>query len=365
LSHPEQDEKWMIRALELARAGVGLASPNPHVGAVVLDANGSVAGEGAHTYAGVKHAEVLALEQAGQRARGGTLYLNLEPCSHHGRTGPCADAVIAAGVKLVVAAIEDPNPAVSGRGFERLREAGIEVTVGMCERKAQRLNEGFAKWIRTGRPFVTLKSATSREGFIAPLDRTRISFTGAEANAFVQDLRHANDAIVVGVGTVLADDPLLTDRSGKPRRRPLVRVVLDSRLRIPLTSQVVTSAADDVVVFCCDGNSEHRRELEQRGVRVEIVPEARGLVDLRAVLERLGREKILSVMIEGGAEVNRNVLENDLADKIIVLKSPRSIEQGLHWTGGAIFDEAKAVETNEHRFGKDTATEFYIHNPYA
>ena len=355
----------MARALDLAHAGVGVASPNPHVGAVVLEPQGAVAGEGMHTYAGLKHAEVIALEQAGKRARGGTLYLNLEPSSHQGRTGPCADAVIAAGVKRVVAAIEDPNPSVSGRGFARLRDAGIEVTVGFREREAQRLNEAFAKWIRTGLPFVTLKSATSREGFIAPLDRTRTQLTGEAAMAHVQVLRHAHDAILVGVGTVLADDPLLTDRSGKPRRRRLMRVILDSTLRIPLLSQLVTSVADDVLVFCCDGNSEHRRELEERGVRVVVVPEANGLVDLQAALEYLGREKLLSVIVEGGAEVNRCVLENDIADKIFLYTSPKTMTEGLHWTGGARFDPAAALETTQHKFGDDTATEIYLHNPYA
>jgi diaminohydroxyphosphoribosylaminopyrimidine deaminase/5-amino-6-(5-phosphoribosylamino)uracil reductase len=355
----------MTRALELARTGIGLASPNPHVGAVVLDANGNIAGEGTHTYAGVKHAEVIALEQAGERAHGGTLYLNLEPCSHQGRTGPCADAVIAARVKRVVAAMQDPNPAVSGRGFEKLRAAGIDVTVGVCEREARKLNEAFAKWIGTGLPFVTLKAATSHEGFIAPLDRSRTAFTGAQANAFVHELRHANDAILVGVGTVLADDPLLTDRTGKPRRRPLLRVVLDSQLRIAINAKLVTSAADDVVVFCCHGDSAHRRELEQRGVRVVIAPEAGGRVDFATVLEWLGREKLLSVMVEGGAEVNRDVLQNDVADKIIVIRSSKSLSDGLHWTGGAAVDEQKAVERIEHQFGEDTACEFYLHDPYA
>lgn len=362
---PQTDQRHMTRALELARTGIGLASPNPHVGAVVLDANGNIAGEGTHTYAGVKHAEVIALEQAGERAHGGTLYLNLEPCSHQGRTGPCADAVIAARVKRVVAAMQDPNPAVSGRGFEKLRAAGIDVTVGVCEREARKLNEAFAKWIGTGLPFVTLKAATSHEGFIAPLDRSRTAFTGAQANAFVHELRHANDAILVGVGTVLADDPLLTDRTGKPRRRPLLRVVLDSQLRIPINAKLVTSAADDVVVFCCHGDSAHRRELEQRGVRVVIAPEAGGRVDFATVLEWLGREKLLSVMVEGGAEVNRDVLQNDVADKIIVIRSSKSLSDGLHWTGGAAVDEQKAVERIEHQFGEDTACEFYLHDPYA
>lgn len=361
----ERDESFIARALELARAGIGLASPNPHVGAVVLDANGNVVGEGTHTYAGVKHAEVIALEQAGERASGGTLYLNLEPCSHQGRTGPCADTVIAAGVKRVVAAMQDPNPAVSGRGFAKLRAAGIEVAIGVCEREARRLNEAFTKWIRTGLPFVKLKSAMSLDGFIAPLDRTRTQLTGPDANAKVHEFRHAHDAILVGIGTVLADDPLLTDRSGKPRRRPLLRVVLDSSLRIPLSSQLVTTVADDLLVFCCHEDVVRRRELEARGVRVETVPAAAdGRVDLSLVLKRLGDEKILSVMIEGGAAVNRSALTNDVVDKLFLFQSPTSLGEGLSWTGGALFNPARAMETNTFHFGDDVATEMYLKDPY-
>jgi diaminohydroxyphosphoribosylaminopyrimidine deaminase / 5-amino-6-(5-phosphoribosylamino)uracil reductase len=355
----------MARALELARAGIGLASPNPHVGAVVLDASGAVAGEGTHTYAGRKHAEVIALEQAGQRARGGTLYLNLEPCSHQGRTGPCADAVIAAGVNSVVAAMQDPNLAVSGHGFEKLRAAGIEVTVGVCEREARKLNEAFAKWIRTGVPFVTLKSAISRDGKIAPVSGERTWITGEAARAHAHELRHVNDAILVGVGTVLADDPMLTDRSGKPRRRPLLRAVLDSHLRIPLTSQLVTTAADDVIVFCRNGETERRLALEQRGVSIEpIGKRADGQIDIYDVLKHLGLQQMLSVIIEGGAQVNRTAVENDIADKVFLYQSPTMLAGGLDWTGGALFHPARAIETNRYRFGDDVATEMYFHNPY-
>jgi diaminohydroxyphosphoribosylaminopyrimidine deaminase/5-amino-6-(5-phosphoribosylamino)uracil reductase len=261
--------------------------------------------------------------------------------------------------------MQDPNPAVSGRGFARLRDAGIEVTVGVREGEARKLNEGFAKWIRTGLPFVTLKSAVSREGFIAPLDRTRTQLTGEAAMAKVQELRHAHDAILVGVGTVLTDDPLLTDRSGKPRRRHLMRVVLDSRLRILLTSKLVTSVADDVLIFCCYEDSMHRRELQDRGVRVVVVPESNGVVDLHAVLSHLGREKILSLMVEGGAGVNRGMLEVSLVDRVFLFTSPKSISKGLHWTGGARFDEAGALERMQYQFSDDTATEFYLHDAYA
>ncbi|HVI10424.1 MAG TPA: bifunctional diaminohydroxyphosphoribosylaminopyrimidine deaminase/5-amino-6-(5-phosphoribosylamino)uracil reductase RibD, partial [Candidatus Binatia bacterium] len=239
-SSPPADELFLRRALELARAGVGLASPNPHVGAVIVDANGNIAGSATYTYANQKHAEILALEQAGTRARGGTLYINLEPHAHQGRTPPCTDALIAAGIARVVASMADPNPKVSGRGFEQLRAAGIRVEAGMLEAEARRLNEAFACYIRRGIPLVTLKSALTLDAKIGRRSSSHEPgippggwITGELARAHVHQLRHASDAILVGIGTVLADDPLLTDRSGLPRRRPLLRVILDSSLRLP------------------------------------------------------------------------------------------------------------------------------------
>ena len=229
------DEQFIRRALDLARAGVGLVSPNPAVGAVVVEPGGKEAGAGTHTYDGLKHAEVLAIEQAGTRARGGTLYLNLEPCSHHGRTGPCADAVIGAGITRVVCSMQDPNPRVSGQGFARLRSRGIHVDVGLLEAEAKRLNESFAKFIRHRIPLVTLKAAMTLDGKIAPPPpgsakagahvsaevaaggSTGGWITGEIARQHVQVLRHEHDAIMAGVGTVIADDPLLTDRSGRAR----------------------------------------------------------------------------------------------------------------------------------------------------
>src|ERR1017187_2736234 len=273
------DEQQMRRALELARAGIGLVSPNPAVGAVVVDAPGREVGAGTHTYDGVKHAEVLALEQAGAAAGGGTLYLNLEPCSHQGRTGPCADAVIAGGISRVICSMEDPNPRVAGQGFAKLRASGIGVQVGLFEAEAKKLNESFAKYIRLGKPLVTLKSAMTLDGKIAdatkpgaePGSATSATegarsgyhwITGEAARAHVQQLRHQNDAILAGVGTVMADDPLLTDRSGRPRRRKLLRVILDSYLRIPLQSRVIQSADHDVFVLCSTAEEPIRQALE-------------------------------------------------------------------------------------------------------
>src|SRR5208283_2820065 len=270
------DEQHMRMALELARAGVGLVSPNPAVGAVVADASGREVGKGTHTYDGVKHAEVLALEQAGDSARRGTLYLNLEPCSHQGRTGPCADSVIAAGISRVICSMEDPNPRVAGQGFAKLRAAGITVQVGLLEAEAKKLNEAFAKYIRRGKPLVTLKSAMTLDGKIAdatkpgtepgsPTPATEGArsgyhwITGEAARTHVQQLRHRNDAILAGVGTVMADDPLLTDRSGLPRRRKLLRVILDSYLRIPPSSRVIQTAENDVLVLCSTAEEPAQR----------------------------------------------------------------------------------------------------------
>src|SRR6202140_3976307 len=271
------NEPLLQRALELARQGLGLASPNPYVGAVIADVDGNVVGTGTYTYSGVKHAEVLALEAAGPNARGGTLYINLEPHAHQGRTPPCTNALIAAGIHRVVASMPDPNPKVSGQGFEKLRAAGVQVEVGRLEEQARRLNEGFAGYIRHGTPLVTLKAAMTLDGKIAPppaevLDRYDGIppggwVTSEVARAHVQELRHQNDALMVGAGTILSDDPLLTDRSGRPRRRPLLRVILDSRLRLPIESRLVQSVVaepkNDVLVFCAAHDEKKKGKLEE------------------------------------------------------------------------------------------------------
>src|SRR5262249_8262638 len=351
--NPQDDEHYMRQALELARQGTALASPNPRVGAIVVSAKGEVTSRGFHTYDGVKHAEVIALEEAGAKARGATLYLNLEPCSHQGRTGPCADAVIAAGVRRVVAAMADPNPLVAGKGFEKLRAAGITVETGLLEGEARRLNESFACYIRTRRPLVTLKSGMTLDGKIAPPPgesplpsalgaggATGGWITSSEARTHVQQLRHESDAIMVGVGTIIADDPLLTDRTGLPRRRPLLRVILDSRLRLPLDSRVVRTADYDVAVFCCFAEERKRRELEARGIIVEQVPMRQpleagtipfpsgaptsdGRPDLERVLVRLGEREITSLTIEGGAMVNWAALSAGIVDKIFFYYAPK------------------------------------------
>jgi diaminohydroxyphosphoribosylaminopyrimidine deaminase/5-amino-6-(5-phosphoribosylamino)uracil reductase len=381
------DEQLLRRALDLAREGVGLASPNPYVGAVIVDAHGNIAGTGAYTYDGVKHAEVLALEQAGADARGGTLYINLEPHSHQGRTPPCTDALIAAGIHRVVASIPDPNPKVSGTGFDKLRAAGIHVEVGRLEAEARRLNEAFARYIRHGVPLVTLKSAMTLDGKIAPPPTVNANreagapsggwITGEAARANVHEQRHQSDAIMVGIGTIIADDPLLTDRSGHPRRRPLLRVILDSHLRLPLESRLVQSvtqdgACKDVLVFCCDGKEKKRKELEARGIQVEQLPFATSgsRMDFPAVLRRLGQLEITSVMIEGGASVNGAALAAHVVDKVFLYYAAKilALDGAIPFASGTSFshvdDAPQLKHLHLHRFGEDFAVEGYLRDPY-
>jgi len=374
------DEQHMRRALDLARAGVGLVSPNPAVGAVLTDAKGREVGTGTHTYDGVKHAEVLALEQAGRAAHGGTLYINLEPCSHQGRTPPCADALIAAGISRVVCSMEDPNPQVAGRGFAKLRAAGVNVEVGLLESEAKKLNESFAKYIRHGKPLVTLKSAMSLDGKIAPAPasaknaQTRDRWiTGEAARAHVQTLRHQNDAILVGVGTVIADNPLLTDRSGLPRRRKLLRVILDSSLRIPLESKIIRGAESDVLVICTTPNLPARRALEEKGIRVHQVSSGSdGRPEFAAFLQFLGKKEITSLMIEGGSSVNSAALASGEVDKLFLYYAPKILGGNAvpfiagEVTGEATNSASRCLQQLElHRFGDDFAIEGYFRDPYS
>jgi len=380
------DHSFMQRALDLARLGIGLTSPNPCVGAVVVGASGEEIGEGTYTYEGLKHAEVLALEQAGERARGATLYLNLEPCSHQGRTGPCADAVIKSGVRRVVAAMQDPNPLVCGAGLQKLRTAGIEVTAGICEEEARQLNEGFAKFIRTRTPLVVLKAAMTLDGKIAPPPgesdnpsalgvggTTGGWITSEVARAHVHELRHAMDAIMVGVGTVIADDPLLTDRTGVPRRRPLLRVILDSRLRLPVKSRVAKTSRNDVLVLCSFAEQRKRKELETRGIRVEQIPLGGpdGRPDLRKIAAHLGEMEITSVLIEGGAMVNWAALAAGIVDKVFLYYAPKILagSGSVPFATGAGFrrlsEAAHVKHLRLHRFGEDFAVEGYLRDPYA
>jgi diaminohydroxyphosphoribosylaminopyrimidine deaminase/5-amino-6-(5-phosphoribosylamino)uracil reductase len=381
----ETDEVVLRQALELAGEGIGLTSPNPCVGAILVDDKGNTVGRGFHTFEGVKHAEVIALEQAGERARGATLYINLEPCSHQGRTGPCADALIAAGVRRVVASMPDPNPQVRGQGLARLRDAGITVASGILEEEAQSLNESFAKYIRHHTPLVTLKAAMTLDGKIAPPpseshNPTALGAAGASggwitsqpARRHVQELRHQNDAILVGVGTIIADDPLLTDRSGRPRRRPLLRVIVDSRLRLPLESRVVQTAKHDVLVLCSFAEEKRKKELQKHGIRVEQISAVagEGRPDMAGISRCLGEMEITSVLIEGGAMVNWAALASGIVDKIFLYYAPKILAGtgSVPFAAGGGFrhmNDAAYVKTIRlHRFGEDFAVEGYLRDPY-
>jgi diaminohydroxyphosphoribosylaminopyrimidine deaminase / 5-amino-6-(5-phosphoribosylamino)uracil reductase len=358
------------------------------VGAVLVR-DGQVVAEAFHTYDGLRHAEIMALEAAGENARGATLYINLEPCCHSGRTGPCTRALIAAGIQRVAAAMRDPNPLVAGRGFQELRAAGIRVDCDADSdpdsdpdsEKARRLNEAFAWWIRKRRPLVTLKTALTLDGSLV-LPRSRNGnphgkearwITSEISRAEVHRMRHASDAIMTGIGTILADDPLLTDRSGLPRRRPLLRVVLDSRLRLNPKSQIVRSAEGDVLVFTCASTSSARaKRLSAHGVEICHVRARRGRPDLDAVLDELGRRDILSVMLEAGPLLNQAALEADLVEKVRLFYAPTLVGLGSSLPGLPLRKRAgaRAFRVRElsgvrtENFGPDFAVEGYLRDVY-
>jgi diaminohydroxyphosphoribosylaminopyrimidine deaminase/5-amino-6-(5-phosphoribosylamino)uracil reductase len=328
----DQDTYWMQRALELARRGIAVTSPNPAVGCVILDRAGQVVGEGWHEYDLLDHAEIIALriaeQHAKERLQGGTAYVTLEPCNHTGRTGPCSEALIAAGLKRVVAATVDPNPNVAGHGADRLRAAGIEVTIGVCQAEARRINEGFARWIQHKRPLVLMKVAMTLDGRIAPplgqhTRREPYWITCEAARSAVQPLRWQADAAMTGVDTVVADDPMLTDRSGLRRRRPLLRVVLDSALRMPLDSKIVNTANNDVVIFTVSKDENRIAQLTYRGVRVEVLPAEAGRVPLGKLLDKLGQEGILTLLTETGTRLNTAMLAAGLVDRVHLFVSPQ------------------------------------------
>ena len=276
-----------------------------------------------YVYEEVKHAETLALEQAGSRARGATAYVSLEPHAHFGKTPPCTDALIAAGIRRVVAPIEDPNPKVSGRGFDHLRSAGLEVSSGLMAREAKKVNEKYFHFMKTGRPFVHLKLATSLDGKIATRTGDSRWITGTESRARAHELRHEYDVILIGAGTALADNPLLTDRSGKPRRRPLMRVVLDEKLQTDPDSQLVQTAKEaPVLIFTGESleTGKGRSLADRRGV--EIVRDSFNGRNLQAVLEALGKRSFQSVLVEGGATVAGNLIDAGLVNKVTFFLAP-------------------------------------------
>jgi diaminohydroxyphosphoribosylaminopyrimidine deaminase/5-amino-6-(5-phosphoribosylamino)uracil reductase len=394
MSQQAQDEDFMKRALKLAAETTALASPNPQVGCVLVRStvNGDatkVIGEGAHLYDNLDHAEIVALKEAAARGlstAGATAYVTLEPCSHHGRTGPCADALIAAGITRCVVATQDPNPRVSGQGIAKLRAAGIEVTLGVLEQQARDLNDAFAHFIQHRTPFVTLKAALSVDGKLAPPPASRYPnqphwLTGSAARYEVQLLRHASDAVLTGIGTVLADDPQLTDRSGMqsparsgmpnalPRRRPLLRVILDTHLRIPLTSQLVRSAANDLLVLC--GTTADRARfaaLEDNGVEVVTIPDHAGRLSLPAVLTILAERDILSLLLECGSHLNGSFLRQNLVDKAVLVYAEAELgDQAIPFAQGIaspyLFEQSLRRVTRT-SYGPDACITGYLHDPW-
>ncbi len=367
----------MRRALQLAAETTGLASPNPQVGCVLVR-NNQIIAEGAHRYDQRDHAEIVALKHAGQAAEGATAYVTLEPCSHHGRTGPCADALIAARIARCVIATRDPNPLVAGQGILRLLDAGVEITVGTLQQQAQELNNAFAHFIQHRRPFVTLKAALSVDGYLAPPPASRFPnqphwLTGPAARHEVQLLRHASDAILTGIGTVLADNPALTDRSSLPRRRPLLRVILDSQLRTPSNSQIVRSAqkgtgdaGSDVLILCAiTAPTAKIAALEDWGVDVQPIPDHNGLP---AVLQVLAERNVLSLLLEAGSHLNGAFLTQNLVDKAILFYAESELGAGsipfAHGIESPFLFQQSLQRTTHQTLGPDAMLTGYLHNPW-
>ena len=317
------DQRFMQRALDLAARARGLTSPNPMVGAVLVR-DGVMIAEGYHRAAGEPHAEVEALTAAGGHARGATLYVTLEPCVHHGRTPPCAPAVIAAGIRRVVVATTDPNPRVAGRGVTTLREAGIDVVTGVLEAPASSLNRVFLTAMREGRPHVTLKAATTLDGKIADVHGTSKWITGDAARLEGRRLRSEADAVVVGIGTVLADDPALTVRLDGPWPRQPFRVVLDSKARTPVTAKLIEGEPRGLAIIAvgADAPEDRVRALEAAGARVVRCPGHDGRVSPAAVLAALVEREVRGVLVEGGAEVAASFLDAGLVDRVAMFLAP-------------------------------------------
>ena len=339
----ELDESYMREALRIAEYARGRTSPNPLVGAVIVR-DGTIVASGWHRAAGEPHAEIHALRMAGELARGATLYVTLEPCAHHGRTGPCAEAVIAAGLARVVVALSDQNPLVAGRGIHLLTAAGIEVTTGVCEDEARRQNEIFLKWVTTKRPFVTLKTAMTLDGKIASHTGASRWITGAAARARVHAYRNEYDAILVGIGTVLADDPSLTTRLEHGTGKNPLRIVLDSEARTPLDAKLVADGAAPTIIVVSE-RADHRRVNLLRACGAEVVTLGAQRVDIAALLDYLGARDITSLFVEGGAAVNWSLLAGGSVDKVHAFIAPMLMggETAKTPVGGTGFDSPQTA----------------------
>lgn len=361
------DEHFMHMALELALQGRGYTSPNPMVGAVVVR-NGAVVGRGYHQVPGGPHAEVHAIDAAGAEAQGATLYVTLEPCNHTGRTPPCTVKILGAGIQRVVIGMKDPNPHVTGGGAEFLKSRGIDVRLGVCEEEARKLNEAFVKYIRTGRPFVTAKCAATLDGRMATRTRDSKWITGETARAFVHELRHAADAILVGVGTIAADDPLLTARLSDRRPKDPIRVILDTHLRIAPAARVLnhTSAADTWVVAGRGVSAESKDRVVRKGVRVIEAETRDGRVDMGPLMAQLGAMGVTQILIEGGSRVFASAFQAGIVDKVRFFFAPLILggDDGVPVCTGAgaewIKDGIRLDRVATRRFGDDVMIEGYV-----
>jgi diaminohydroxyphosphoribosylaminopyrimidine deaminase/5-amino-6-(5-phosphoribosylamino)uracil reductase len=364
-----RDSVYMALALRLAAKGRGRTSPNPLVGAVVVSRD-RIVGQGYHRYAGGSHAEAVALESAGKRARGATLYVTLEPCSHtRKRTPPCVPTILNSGIRRIVVAMRDPNPMVNGRGIRRLRRAGIDVAVGCLREQAERLNEAYSHWIRTGRPFVLLKAAMTLDGQVATAAGESQWITGEPARRHVHRLRSRMDALMTGIGTVLKDDPRLTARlpvaESKEGGRQPIRVILDTTLRIPFTARVLSSKPDSQTIVATTEKASRRRMklLHARGVTVLVLPNEQGRVSLKACLSRLGKMGITSVMLEAGSELNAAALRDGLINRLLLYVAPVLLggQDAKGLLGGAspkrLADALSLEDFRIQRLGRDVLVE--------
>lgn len=322
MKYEDTEKYYMNMALELAVKGEGFVSPNPLVGAVIVK-DGKVVGKGFHKFFGGPHAEVYALKEAGDDARGGELYVTLEPCSHYGKNPPCAKAVIEAGIKKVVVAVKDPNPLVSGKGIKMLENAGVKVHTGIMEREAFKINEIFMKYITRKIPFVTIKSAVTIDGKIALSNGESKWITGEKSREKVHEMRNKYTAVMAGIGTIIKDDPLLTTRLGGRGRSPRA-ILIDSKLRIPISSKILGTLDDrDIVIACTENFDKSKfRKLENMGVKIIVCPEKDDKVDLKYLVKKLGKEGIDSILVEGGGRLNFSVLESGIADKVVYFIAP-------------------------------------------
>ncbi len=369
MAFSQADEAYMREVLALAKLGRWQTSPNPMVGAVIVK-GGKVAGRGYHARAGQLHAERVALDEAGDEARGATLYCNLEPCCHHGRTPPCTKAIIDAGIKRVIVGMVDPNEKVRGKGIEELRAAGIQVVTGCLEGEARYLNEFFIMFHELKRPFVTIKWAMTLDGRTSTDSNDSRWISNEDSRHYVHELRAQHDAILIGIGTVLADDPMLNVRLENFSGRQPTRVVIDGDLSIPRRARMLREhkAGPVILVTTPHAPEAARKALEDDGHRVVVLPNRRRLVNLKDLMDFLAKEKILSVLAEGGRQIHTTLLHKDLADKLVAFVSPKVIggehlRSPVEGLGIGLMDQAIVLKHARWKaFGEDLCVEGYLHD---